>query len=170
MHKKLSLAIVLAGVLAVGGCNHYGCMVKRQSELDCPTDIRKTVPWCAGEDAIFHCPCGPSSTYYGARPPGWRPWPSSGAQWRDAYGAMPAACCEQPTPQLLPTTPQPVEVELNEPVQPEPLPVAPETQDPPTVEELKSAFQFPQPSSGADVGLHLRMQDFDVSQGAWLTN
>ena len=90
MRKSITVLLV-AVVVPLTGCHHYGFTAKRKSELECPTDIRQTVPWCAGEDAVFHCPCGPSGHYYGARPPGWRPWPTSGAEWRDAFGAMPAA-------------------------------------------------------------------------------
>ncbi len=88
-------------MIPLTGCHHYGFLVKREQELECPTDIRQTVPWCAGEDAVFQCPCGPSSHYHGMRPPAWRPWPTSGAEWRDAYGAMPTAAYCQPAAQSL---------------------------------------------------------------------
>ena len=84
MPATLFRCLVLTLLLA-GGCHRYGMLVKRESELNCPTDIRKTVPWCAGEDAIFRCPCGPSSNFYGHKPTCWRNWPLPGAKWRDAY-------------------------------------------------------------------------------------
>jgi hypothetical protein len=71
-------------MLGLGGCSPCGCLVKRQSELNCPTDIRQTVPWCAGEDAIFHCPCGPDRNFYGYKPTCWGVWPASSAEWRDS--------------------------------------------------------------------------------------
>ena len=69
----------------LSGCHHYGILVKRESELNCPTDIRKTVPWCAGEDAIFKCPCGPNEQFHGHKPTSWRLWQTSGAEWRDMH-------------------------------------------------------------------------------------
>ena len=43
------------------------------------------VPWCAGEDAVFHCPCGPNEAFYGYKPTCWGVWPTSGAEWRDIH-------------------------------------------------------------------------------------
>jgi hypothetical protein len=99
-------------VLGLSGC--CCCMAKRQSELNCPTDIRQTVPWCAGEDAIFHCPCGPEHQFYGYKPTCWSVWPADAAQWRDAGCGpqMTAAGCEVngDNPTLLPTpVPGPVQ-------------------------------------------------------------
>jgi hypothetical protein len=74
-------------------------MVKRESELNCPTDIRKTVPWCAGEDAIFCCPCFPDGSFYGHKPTCWRTWPAPGAVWRDLRCAnMPCSDGNCPVP------------------------------------------------------------------------
>jgi hypothetical protein len=87
----LRIFCLVAGLVALTGCHRYGCLVKRESEQNCPTDIRQTIPWCAGEDAVFQCPCRPAHDFYGHRPPGWHPWPTSGAEWRDAYGAFPVA-------------------------------------------------------------------------------
>lgn len=80
---RTCLPLLLTAVLS--GCHTFGPLVKRDSETNCPTDIRRTVPWCAGEDAIFHCPCGPSTDYYGHKPTCWRTWPSPATVWRDAY-------------------------------------------------------------------------------------
>lgn len=82
-YASTSLLILVA--LVAGGCRHYGLLVKREAEKSCPTDIRRTVPWCAGEDAIFKCPCEPSTQFYGYRPTCWRTWPSSASAWRDMY-------------------------------------------------------------------------------------
>jgi len=71
--------------LATCGCKSVGIGAKREAEKCCPTDIRKTVPWCAGEDALFQCPCEPDATYYGYKPTCWGIWPSSGAAWRDSH-------------------------------------------------------------------------------------
>lgn len=78
----VSLTLLLAGLT---GCHSFGPLKKRESELNCPTDIRQTVPWCAGEDAIFRCPCGPTSDFYGHKPTCWRTWPAPAAVWRDAH-------------------------------------------------------------------------------------
>jgi hypothetical protein len=76
--------IILAALgIASSGCCSFGVCAKRESEANCPTDIRKTVPWCAGEDAVFHCPCGPEGNFYGHRPTCWRDWPTSASAWRD---------------------------------------------------------------------------------------
>ena len=80
---------ILVSLLGIGGCRPWGCMIKRESELNCPTDIRQTVPWCAGEDAIFHCPCGPDGSYYGYKPTCWNNWPAGGAEWRDSQCGPP---------------------------------------------------------------------------------
>lgn len=82
------LALAMCSALLANGC-HHGLLQKRQSEMNCPTDIRKTIPWCAGEDAIFRCPCGPSSNFYGHKPTCWGYWPAPGAEWRDSYCGCP---------------------------------------------------------------------------------
>lgn len=79
------LSGIVACLLLMSGCQHYGMLVKRESELNCPTDIRRTVPWCAGEDAIFCCPCGPDDEFYGYKPTCWGSWPAAGAEWRDVH-------------------------------------------------------------------------------------
>jgi hypothetical protein len=77
-------------VFLLGGCCPCGFLIKQESELNCPTDIRQTVPWCAGEDAIFRGPCGPNREFYGYKPTCWDLWPASGAQWRNTYcGPLP---------------------------------------------------------------------------------
>lgn len=88
---RLCMFCLLGGALLLSGC-HWGCLTKRESELNCPTDIRKTVPWCAGEDAIFRCPCGPSQDFYGHKPTCWGQWPASGRDWRDAYCGYQMLC------------------------------------------------------------------------------
>lgn len=90
---RICLTLIVA--TAAIGCRPHGPFVKRESELNCPTDIRKTVPWCYGEDAIFTCPCGPDEIYHGMKPTCWRPWDSSAATWRDSYcqgGQCPGGC------------------------------------------------------------------------------
>ncbi len=84
---------ILVCILGVGGCRPCGCMIKRESELNCPTDIRQTVPWCAGEDALFHCPCGPDDSFYGYKPTCWNDWPAGGAEWRDSRCGPPMTNC-----------------------------------------------------------------------------
>jgi len=80
----LSLVLCLATFC---GC-HYDIFSKRRSELCCPTDIRQMHPFSWGEDAVIHSPCGPDAEFYGLKPTSWRVWPTSAAQWRDAYGAV----------------------------------------------------------------------------------
>jgi len=88
MYLLRPVCLVMCLVL-LGGCRPFGYQVKRNSEFCCPTDIRQTVPWRAGEDAIFHSPCGPDSDFHGYKPTRWGIWPASGAEWRDAYGGSP---------------------------------------------------------------------------------
>lgn len=111
----LRLRSLLPVALAIlSGCNPVGLSVKRQSELNCPTDIRQTVPWCAGEDAIFRCPCGPAQDFYGHKPTCWRTWPAPASVWRDSYCGG------------LQTLPQPEEGDILD-LQEEPIPTpAPE--------------------------------------------
>jgi hypothetical protein len=77
----LCLVLTLA---MISGC-HVGCLGKRAQECKCPTDIRHTLPGCIGEEAIFHCPCGPACAYFGYKPTCWGEWPASGACWRDEH-------------------------------------------------------------------------------------
>jgi len=119
--------MALLAVLALAsGCTSFGPMVKRQSELNCPTDVRQTVPWCAGEDAIFRCPCGPDGQFYGHRPTGWRCWPASATVWREAYCAGPVICEDAGT-----IVPGPAQVQpLPAVEEPEPIPQGDEMQLP----------------------------------------
>ena len=78
-------SLVIVTAIAVGGCKQFGILAKREHEKCCPTDIRQTVPWCAGEDALFHGPCKPDAHYYGYKPTCWGVWPTSGAEWRDTH-------------------------------------------------------------------------------------
>lgn len=104
------------------GCRAHGPFVKRESEVRCPTDVRKTVPWCYGEDAIFMCPCGPAQAYHGLKPTCWRPWPGTAAEWRDShcYGGhcpdggcyaapVPGDSVGSPTPIVQPSDADPLE-------------------------------------------------------------
>lgn len=93
----LRLLALIAGAVVASGC-HCGCLMKRESEMSCPTDIRQTVPWCGGEDAIFHCPCRPACDFYGYKPTCWGIWPASGAEWRDAYCGSPM--CDYPSERI----------------------------------------------------------------------
>ena len=81
----VATASVLIGIACAAGCKSQGVLAKREAEKCCPTDIRKTVPWCAGEDALFKCPCEPNAAFYGYKPTCWRTWPASGATWRDLH-------------------------------------------------------------------------------------
>ncbi len=83
--RKATTSLLILAALAIGGCKQTGFLAKREAEKCCPTDIRKTVPWCAGEDAIFHAPCEPSASFYGYKPTCWGIWPTSGAVWRDTH-------------------------------------------------------------------------------------
>jgi hypothetical protein len=80
-HRRATICLL---AMVATGCQ-VGIFAKRESECSCPTDIRKTVPWCAGEDAVFICPCGPSGDFYGHKPTCWRTWPAPATVWRDAY-------------------------------------------------------------------------------------
>jgi len=85
----LRTIILFSSIIPLAGCSQFGCLTKKESECNCPTDIRQMVPWCAGEDAIFQCPCGPDREFYGHKPTCWGAWPAPAAQWRDAYCGPP---------------------------------------------------------------------------------
>jgi hypothetical protein len=110
--------VLLGSVTLFSGCLH-GIKMKRDQEMRCPTDIRQKVPWCVGEDAIFHCPSNPDSEFYGVKPTCWGEWPASGADWRNAYCGPPAKPYAMPvdeiitgvTPEPLPVEPEPAEVD-----------------------------------------------------------
>jgi hypothetical protein len=137
------LALAMCGSLLASGCQH-GLLQKRQSELNCPTDIRKTVPWCAGEDAVFRCPCGPSSQFYGHKPTCWGHWPATGSQWRDSY----CGCSvEYPTEEIL-SEPVPLSEPLPDSVTPQfeggnRLPAVPQ----PAEQQAEPLFVPPQPTT-----------------------
>jgi hypothetical protein len=135
----------LVGLLLVlpSGCHCFGPMVKRESELNCPTDIRKTVPWCAGEDAIFRCPCSPRPEFYGHKPTCWRVWPAPAAAWRDMYcggletapSALPSI--DEPGPRA--PAEQPPLPPIKEATPPESLPPAPAVPETRAADTFKSA-------------------------------
>lgn len=129
--RRMLLAALLISLI---GC-HHGILTKRESELNCPTDIRRTVPWCAGEDAIFHCPCGPSRVFYGHKPTCWGIWPAPGSAWRDSYCGCSATYLED---------------NQHMPPAPEPLPELPsQPNEDPTTLPPSSGSLFVPPSQGA---------------------
>lgn len=141
--QKNFLAFTLCGSLLASGC-HHGLLQKRQSEMNCPTDIRKTVPWCAGEDAIFRCPCGPSSQFYGHKPTCWGHWPTSGSDWRDSYCGCPV---EYPREEVF-SEPVPASGPLPESQSPQPEGSPPSSGLPqPVEEEAEPLFVPPQPAT-----------------------
>jgi hypothetical protein len=75
MFGRIGTFLVAASLLASTGCLCQGICTKRQNELCCPTDVRKTHFWCFGEDSIMHCPCGPKEELYGYEPTQWREFP-----------------------------------------------------------------------------------------------
>jgi hypothetical protein len=107
--SNLRTICTLLCIAILCGC-HCSIVTKRQSEKRCPTDVRQKHFSLCGEDALFQCPCGPDSDYYGMKPTCWRPWPTSGAEWRDTYCGPPALCnlpgCEVPF-QAIPTEQMP---------------------------------------------------------------
>lgn len=105
MHKSFQYGLII-GLFALSGC-HLGLLEKAESERNCPTDIRQTVPWCFGEDAIFYCPCRPGEDFHGHKPTCWKMWPTSGAEWRDVYCGQPTHAC-QPSADI--TYPQHTEI------------------------------------------------------------
>ncbi len=107
-HRVL-IAVLLSGVTLLSGC-YSGLKMKREQELSCPTDIRQKVPWCAGEDAIFACPCGPDSEFYGMKPTCWSEWPASGADWRNAFCGSPAEIYPLSVGESVPGVPVPTPV------------------------------------------------------------
>jgi hypothetical protein len=97
----LSLIVCLA---AASGCN-LCCWGKRNSELEGPTDIRKSLYWCFGEDAVFEQPLGPSREDYGLKPTCWREWPDGGPRCFNA-GCGPTMSDGIPIDQLPPANSQ----------------------------------------------------------------
>lgn len=159
------LCIVTALTVLSVGCHSFGLCAKRESESNCPTDIRKTVPWCAGEDAIFVCPCGPEGNFYGHRPTCWRDWPTSAAAWRDMScgptviaesvktsepnpfrGSQPATVLPTPAPEpdpiTLPPLPNGEAKAIEEDAQPETL-------GPPVLPPSSSVIPLHSPQSAA---------------------
>lgn len=84
----LSLIVCLA---AASGCN-FGPWGKRATELEGPTDIRRSHFWCLGEDAVFEQPLGPSRDDYGLKPTCWREWPAGGARCTDPVKCLGGNC------------------------------------------------------------------------------
>jgi hypothetical protein len=84
----LSLIVCLA---AASGCN-FGPWGKRATELEGPTDIRRSHFWCLGEDAVFEQPLGPSRDDYGLKPTCWREWPEGGARCTDPAKCLGGSC------------------------------------------------------------------------------
>jgi hypothetical protein len=137
----------LSLVTMLTGCS-FGPLVKRQSELNCPTDIRKTVPWCAGEDAVFRCPCGPQGAFYGHKPTCWRKWPMPATVWRDAgcgpivHDAPTLAPTDEQVIPLPPVTPEAAPAEADD-VDPEVLPLnAPRPEDLGTLDSNGAALNL----------------------------
>ncbi len=79
---KISVTVVALSLAVCCGC-HSGPWGKREQELSCPTDVRKSLHWCWGEDAIFDCPCGPDEAYHGYKPTCWHDWQAPATVWRD---------------------------------------------------------------------------------------
>jgi len=83
--RTATTSLLIFAALVAFGCKSTGFLAKREAEKCCPTDIRKTVPWCAGEDALFQGPCQPDASFYGYKPTCWGTWPASGSDWRDLH-------------------------------------------------------------------------------------
>ena len=75
--RQIGYSILALCVAFSSGC-HVCFWGKRYSEFTSPTDIRKTHPWCLGEDALFHYPCGPNRANYGLKQTEWRDWGDAG--------------------------------------------------------------------------------------------
>ena len=143
--SRICLPLFLA--IAVSGCHSFGPLVKRDSELRCPTDIRRTVPWCAGEDAIFHCPCGPTEEFYGHKPTCWRTWPAPATVWRDAY-------CSAPMLEAFPPTgEEAIPLRTLPPTESTPTP-SEEIEAPPSLETLPHTTRSVDPGHSDDRGTH----------------
>ncbi|MEO2046116.1 MAG: hypothetical protein ABGX16_06025 [Pirellulales bacterium] len=136
-HKILSV-ILLSGVILLGGCRS-GLMGKRESELNCPTDIRQKLFWCAGEDALFSCPCGPDGEFYGMKPTCWGEWPASGADWRNAYCGAPAEPYSLSSDEVISTSEAISGVPLPASVD-DPVPASVDDQVPASVDDQVPAF------------------------------
>jgi hypothetical protein len=105
MRQLLIISAIFYLAAAFSGCSQFGCCSKRASEMECPTDIRKTHCWCFGEDALFQCPCGPDAAGYGYQPTCWREWSESGAEWSDS-GCWPQSGEMVPAGEVMPYSPE----------------------------------------------------------------
>jgi hypothetical protein len=76
---RIGQLLVFGYLTLAAGCCCHGVFTKRENEVCCPTDIRKTHYWCFGEDAKIHGPCGPKEELYGYEPTSWREFPDVAA-------------------------------------------------------------------------------------------
>ncbi|TWT97626.1 hypothetical protein Pla108_17780 [Botrimarina colliarenosi] len=67
---------VTTTVLAISLTAVTGCKMCK-SNTCCPTDARRMVLSCAGEEAVRQGPCGPDASYYGYQSTCWESWPSN---------------------------------------------------------------------------------------------
>ena len=88
---RIGILLVAVCLGASSGCLCKGICTKRDNELCCPTDVRKTHFWCFGEDAYIHGPCGPKEELYGYEPTCWREFPAVPPCYGFDY-------CERPRP------------------------------------------------------------------------
>ena len=88
---RIGILLVAACFTSSSGCLCRGICTKRDNELCCPTDVRKTHFWCFGEDAFIQGPCGPKEELYGYEPTCWREFPAVPPCYGFDY-------CERPRP------------------------------------------------------------------------
>lgn len=88
---RIGTLLVAVCFTASSGCLCRGICTKRDNELCCPTDVRKTHFWCFGEDAFIQGPCGPKEELYGYEPTCWREFPAVPPCYGFDY-------CERPRP------------------------------------------------------------------------
>lgn len=101
---RLTTLILMAASFAVSSGCICGAFTKRDNELCCPTDVRKTHYWCFGEDAIIHGPCGPKPELYGYEPTCWREFPSVPPCYCTGCDGLPASAMPlNQVPPIFPT-------------------------------------------------------------------
>lgn len=90
---RLSLSHVLFAAIGVAS---VGCQLNRSEEQCCPTDARRLVYSCAGQEAVRQGPCGPNEAFYGHHPTCWGSWPNGWEVYQADHCAQATAVAATP--------------------------------------------------------------------------
>lgn len=86
MFQPRHTLLVAAAVIGLGGCT------LSRNEDCCPTDARRLVYSCAGQEAVRQGPCGPNEAYYGHHPTCWSAWPDGWRQYEADHCSHEGSC------------------------------------------------------------------------------